>query len=257
MYAQSRLRPLVLLFVASAASYLLAGCGGGSGGSSLAPATPIGAGVSYPVGANATRLSESWQQLPMLVPWVDGSTSGDWLARYDGYGKTQVVAAADLTRALELSPKASIVPTETHAGLVTSVRSFTDVDAVVRMQTVEQLRTPAPNTWETGWFLWHYQDDVHFYYVILKPNGWELGKEDPAYPDAQRFLATGDSPHFPIGSTNTLRIVQVGPTITVSANGTVLTTFTDGERPYTSGALGLYCEDARVHFGSVSASPAS
>ncbi|MDP9016976.1 MAG: calcium-binding protein, partial [Candidatus Eremiobacteraeota bacterium] len=102
-----------------------------------------------------------------------------------------------------------------------------------------------------------YQDDVHFYYIILKPNGWELGKEDPAYPDAQRFLATGNTPQYPIGSTNSLRVVQVGATITISANGTILTTFTDTERPYTGGALGLYCEDARVHFGPVAASPAS
>ena len=30
--------------------------------------------------------------------------------------------------------------------------------------------------------LWRFLDDNHFYYLVLKPNGWEIGKADPAYP---------------------------------------------------------------------------
>jgi hypothetical protein len=120
------------------------------------------------------------------------------------------------------------------------------------MRTVRQLRTgSAPNPWEAAWALWHYTDNEHFYYVILKPNGWELGKEDPAYPGAQRFLATGESP-FPIGPTYTVRVRQIGNVTTVWADGRQLVSFTDNERPYRSGAIGLYNEDAEVEFDGVS-----
>lgn len=94
--------------------------------------------------------------------------------------------------------------------------------------------------------VWHYTDNTHFYYLALKPNGWELGKEDPAYPGAQRFLATGVEPTFPIGRESTVTITQVGPTMTAAVAGQVLVTFTDRQRPYTSGSVGIYTEDATV-----------
>ena len=189
----------------------------------------------------------------MAVVWIDGSAVGEWLARYNGFGTTQVVAVPGGARNLELAPLAAHDPQETHAGLVTSARRFADLDATVSLQTVEQLRNPSPNAWEAGWVLWHYRDDQHFYYLVLKPNGWELGKEDPAYPDAQRYLATGEDPVFPIGSWNVVRITQHGSIISAYANGTLLTTFDDAaERPYLEGAIGLYCEDAKVRFGTVS-----
>jgi hypothetical protein len=109
--------------------------------------------------------------------------------------------------------------------------------------TRHQLRTPVPNPWEVAWVLWHYTDDTHFYYLALKPNGWELGKEDPAYPGAQRYLATGSDRKFPIGSWYSTTIVQRGAVIT----------FTDGQRPYRSGHAGLYNEDADVRFDRITA----
>jgi hypothetical protein len=150
-----------------------------------------------------------------------------------------------------MSPRAAGEPRVTHAGLVTTVREFSDLDLTTRMRTVRQLRSEKPNTWEAAWLLWHYTDDEHFYSVVLKPNGWELGKEDPAYPGAQRFLTTGDQPTFPIGTQHTVRVRHVGNLITVWANGQLLTTYTDEERPYERGRIGLYTEDAEVAFDSV------
>ena len=40
--------------------------------------------------------------------------------------------------------------------------------------------------------------------------------------------------------------------MTISADGATLGSVTDGERPYTSGAVGLYTEDAHVHVDTVS-----
>lgn len=222
----------------------MSGCSGGVGNNSTVPR--LGS-VSSQAG---NVLREDWSQIALGVPWIDSSVDGAWLARYNGYGMTSIVAPGG-ARSLELAPVAAAAPSQTHAGLVTTVQSFGDLDANIQMQTIAQLRTPFPNSWEVAWLLWHYQDDTHFYYLILKPNGWELGKEDPAYPDAQRFLASGTDAKFPIGVMNDVRIVQRGTSISIWANGTQLTTFTDLERPYSSGSLGLYCEDARVHFGAI------
>ena len=44
---------------------------------------------------------------------------------------------------------------------------------------------------------------------------------------------------------------QSGSTFTVWADGVALTTFSDAQRPYLSGVIGLYSEDAVVHFDDV------
>jgi hypothetical protein len=46
-------------------------------------------------------------------------------------------------------------------------------------------------------------------------------------------------------------IVQIGSQITVSADGQMLTRFTDTQRPYLSGAFGFYSEDADARFDSI------
>jgi hypothetical protein len=123
------------------------------------------------------------------------------------------------------------------------------------MRTVEQLRAVDPNPWEVAWFVWSFKDSVHFYYMALKPNGWELGKADPSYPGAQRFLATGSS-RFPIGVWHNLRVRQVGNVATIWANGERLIRYQDVERPYLKGRIGLYNEDASVQFRRVVVSTA-
>ena len=44
----------------------------------------------------------------------------------------------------------------------------------------------------------------------------------------------------------------VGRKLTVKINGTTVATFTDTERPYTTGSVGFYCEDAVVTFSRTS-----
>jgi Ca2+-binding RTX toxin-like protein len=156
---------------------------------------------------------------------------------------------------LVLSPQASASPGETHAALVVSQASFTDVRFSAGFETIEQLRTgSAPNAWESAWAVFGYTDNQHFYYVAFKPNGWELGKVDPAYPGGQRFLATGSSPACAAGTEHSFDIQQDANVITVWLDGTLLTTFTDTERPYLGGKIGFYTEDAKVAFDNVSGS---
>jgi hypothetical protein len=156
---------------------------------------------------------------------------------------------------LVLEPMASTRASETHAALVLSARSFSDVAFGAIYRTIAQLRTGSrPNSWETAWAVFGYADNAHFYYVAFKTNGWELGKADPAYPGAQRFLATGDVPTSAIGTDHSFDIKQNGATITVHLDGNHLTTFTDDERPYLSGKVGFYTEDAKVAFDNVTGS---
>ncbi|MEV6212889.1 family 16 glycoside hydrolase [Kitasatospora sp. NPDC051914] len=167
---------------------------------------------------------------------------GPWRVVFDGEG---LVGFDDGT--VVLKPRHSAAPSETHAALVVSVDSHGKLDYRLQMRTAEQFRRPDPNSWEVAWVLWHYTDPQHFYYLALKPTGWELGKEDPAYPGSQRFLATG-LPAYPIGPWYDVEIQQSGPTMSVTVQDRPLVTFTDEERPYLEGNVGLYSEDAHAEF---------
>jgi hypothetical protein len=195
---------------------------------------------------------EDFSRLPINTCYADGFVSGEWRSVFDGYGCNATMFLHGDAALME-RPAAAVSPEETHAGLVVGPSVSGDVIVGVSLLTLQQLRTgSAPQPWEAGWVLWHYADNTRFYYFIPKPNGWELGKADPAYPGAQRFLATGSAPVFPVGAWYRVSIVQTGQTIQVSVDGIPITTFTDTERPLTSGRVGLYSEDAEVYFDDVS-----
>ncbi|MEV0181328.1 calcium-binding protein [Streptomyces sp. NPDC050625] len=188
------------------------------------------------------------EEAPPPRPWLDGTVHGRWLSVFNGHGTN--VGDDD---SLSLSPEVAKDPGTTHAGLVVSTASYTDVRYEARMRTVRQLRAPDPNPWEVPWLVWAYTDPEHFYYITLKPNGWELGKRDPAYPGGQRFLATGRTT-YPVGDWYTVRVEQNGAGLVVEADGKPLVTFSDHERPYNEGKVGAYTEDATVKFEGLKAS---
>ena len=199
--------------------------------------------------ANTPLISDNFESMATGT-WAEGSVKGGWLTQFDGYGRVQVERAG--SKVLSLRPKTSTQASETHAALVTSKKSFSGVEFSARAKTVKQLREDRPNPWESAWVVWNYKDNTHFYYLALKPNGWEVGKADPAYRGAQRFLATGSNVKFPVGTWADVEVRQVGATMTVSADGHRLSTFTDRERPYTQGSVGFYNEDAKTYFDDVS-----
>ncbi len=184
--------------------------------------------------------------------WTEGTVTGNWYVNFTGYGRVGVTVDESAASKVHFQkPKASTSPGETHASLVTSLANMGDFRARLKMKTVQQLRTPTPNAWEAAWVFWHYTDNTHFYYFILKPNGWELGKEDPTYPGNQRFLATGSTPILVLDRYNDIEIQQHGVEIKVSVDGMPVVAFSDAERPYWSGKFGLYNEDAYVFFDDV------
>ena len=180
---------------------------------------------------------------------------------FDGYGRVEVLRHCG-RNCLALRPQASTRADETHAALVTSRRSYNDFDATFHeVVTLAQLRNPGtPNPWERAWLLWHFGGLRNFYYFILKSNGWELGKADPAHPGGQRFLRTAESPQFPVGSTHSVRVRQTGSIITVDVDLAPVTSFEDAcdtsvagsANPYRAGRFGFYCEDSHVRFGGFS-----
>jgi hypothetical protein len=179
-------------------------------------------------------------------PWREGSRHGPWLTVFTGYG--QVRGSDD---GLELTPRPATSTERTHAALVVSAARHGDVAITADIRTESQLRRGDPNAWEVGWVLWHYSSPTRFYAVALKPNGWELSKQDPDAPGGQRFLASGLTPKFPVGASYSISVVQVGPVIKVSAEGKLLTAYTDTESPYLDGRVGFYTEDAKVVFRQI------
>ena len=177
-----------------------------------------------------------------FVRWKDGTVHGPWRSVFDGHGRNGIRDGV-----IGMRPMAPTRPDETHAGLVVSVARHTDLDFELETRTIEALRKPKANPWEVSWIVWAYTDPEHFYYLALKPNGWELGKRDPAYPGGQRFLKTGHRP-FPLGEWYSVKVEQRGAALKVHADGDELTAFVDRERPYPSGSVGMYTEDASVEF---------
>lgn len=191
--------------------------------------------------------------------YADGDRFGSWTDIFGGYGTVGIEKDSTNTW-MHLSPKAVTSPDTTEASLVVNGASYsTPITYQVKVKTVAQLRTGStPNDWECGWVVWDYTDNDHFYYFIAKPGGWELGKRDPSYPGGQRFLATGTDTLFPIGQWYTVKISQDASNLmTVWVDGKQITTFTDTEKPYTAGNVGMYTEDAHVDFDDVSVTSGS
>jgi hypothetical protein len=99
--------------------------------------------------------------------------------------------------------------------------------------------------------MFRFRDLANYYYFILKPNGYELGKKQGS--DAQIFLATGDQPRLALGKSYRIQIRAVGARLRVSVNGVQVLDFTD-PHPLPAGSVGLYEEDSQVRFDSVAVS---
>jgi hypothetical protein len=223
-----------------------------AGGLTMSPDYTFTTNAVTPLPPPVNSFSDNFSSYPKNVCFDDGTSFGPWLAAYSGYGciKTTTDSGGSY---IDEAPQAAVKPAETHASMVLGPTFSGPIVYSLTFKTVAQLRTgSAPNPWEVAWVAWNYKDDTHFYYLALKPNGWELGKEDPAYPGAQRFLASGDAPAYPIGAWYGVQIQQdASNVIRVYVDGRLLTSFTDTERPYTSGRIAFYNEDAQVRLRQV------
>ncbi len=197
--------------------------------------------------------------------YADGKTIGPFLNQWAGYGCT-TITSVNGNNQLQEKPKAATAANETHSALVTGPNYSGSMTFTTDLKTVKQLRQgSAPNPWEVGWVFWDFKYDANKntneYYFIPKATGWELGKGDPSYAGGQRFLATCDVTQkevcqtFPIGGTYTVKVQQTvnaaSTKMVVSVNGKIVTSFTDTQKPYSSGKIGFYTEDATVNFDNI------
>ena len=188
-------------------------------------------------------------------PGVLGGGGGghEWLTAFNGYGQASV-AGSGPAAVISLAPAPARTRDVTHSALVVSTRWYGDFAVTLRVRTLRQLRHgPAgqPHPWEVAWVVWHYSSNQRFYALTLEAGGWVLSKQDPGYPGGERFLASAPTPRFPIGTWHSVGIVQVGNQIDVSADGQLLTRFTDTQQPYLNGALGAYSEDSAAQFDHI------
>lgn len=183
-----------------------------------------------------------------------GESFGGWTIRFDGYGCVRVDGNGGKA-VLQMGPREAAREFHTHAPLVLGPEYGDRLVFHARIETVAQVRRAGtPNPWEVAWVLWQYQSDDRFYYFIPKPNGWELGKRDPAYPGGQRFLASGTDARFPVGRVYDVTVVQLRDEVAVFVGGREIVRVRDPERPYYSGRIGIYSEDAEVRVHSIRAS---
>ncbi len=199
------------------------------------------------------RLHDDFRAYPLDWKGIDGSQVGPWSVRFAGYGGVGFARVNGGGNVMRLATLPSSRANETHAALVVGPEFAGPYDLDVSMLTERQLRTNGPpNPWEVAWLVWNYTDDAHYYYFIPKPNGWEIGKRDPAYPGGQRFLATGTSPQYPVGVWYRVRLRVEQPGVSsLWVDGRKIATFADVERPYDRGRIGFYLEDAVAAFADV------
>ena len=211
--------------------------------------SPVSAQSEVPKDATPPtgNFHDDFSAYPTGSEYPQGTTFGQWNVVQSGYGHVKIVDNGGGNNALELKPKAQSGQTATSSTEVIGPQHGDEFTFSGTISTPEQLRQNAPpNAWETGWLVWNYTDNDHFYYFVPRANGWELGKRDPAYAGGQRFLATG-SEGWPLADSKQFTISKQGGTIEVKINGKVIATVTDDDQPYNgNGRIGIYSEDARV-----------
>lgn len=191
----------------------------------------------------------------------EGKTSpnGEWKNVYSGYGSTGV-KNVDWRSVFYLSPMVSTSPSETHAALVKSTDKFCNFSMKVDMNTVKPLRKNSPaNMWEVGWLFFRYSDTFHYYWLLVKPNGIELGKKDcdncSNSVDGQKFLVTKSTPALKYNTWNKVKVDMIGNNIKVFWNGNLVIDYTDKTMSpkLTSGNIAMYSEDAYVLYNNMDA----
>ena len=182
-----------------------------------------------------------------------------WRVMYDGYGTVN----GSLSR-VYMNPAAPESLSQTHAALVVNDQvNEGDLDFVVTVKTLQQTRkNDPPNGWECAWVMWDWTAEDSFYAVALKPNGWEISKQDSTYDGNQRYIGSNTTPTFDVGVPYRIWVKRVaGETYVrwavedlsqpdgIPATGwNYLWHFTDEERPLNKGNIAFYVEDAEVEF---------
>ena len=200
--------------------------------------------------ALTSRIDERFTSYAKGTLIDDGEKFGHWRVVFDGVNNGRGVRIS--SSGLLLTPQSALLPDATNSTLVVSRRKFTSapLHLSATWTTQRSTRVGTANPWETGWLIWDYLDAAHFTYLILKPNGWEVGRRDPSQPGGQRFIADAQSPLTPIGMKRSATVDRINGQTSISVDGVPLTSFTLPEQE-SRGSVGMYSEDAVVLWNRV------
>ncbi len=176
-----------------------------------------------------------------------------WTTLYSGQGEVHFTP-----KGLSLKPAAAQTPEQTHAALVLSqIQNARYFDLEIVFQNVQPLRQGNPQPWEVFWLFFNYQTDHQNQkktnYLILKPNGLELGRATQEVH--QDILKTWPQPISRFGQDHHLRLQRWSTKLIITLDQQPEVTYEfvkDAEKPFDQqGHIGLYCEDAEVLVKSV------
>jgi len=196
------------------------------------------------------------------------SPNGKWSSVFNGYGASGVkteeggggknISLSNNNKIFFLSPAISASKNQTHASLVTTTRQFANFELLIDTNTVKQLReksTPGPG--EAAWVLFRYTDVFHYYWVLLKPTGIELGKKDcntcKDTKEGQIFLFTSDKQKLHFGKWSRWDILVTGNHIVITIDNHKAINYIDPtmSNKLSIGKIGLYSEDSLAYFDNV------
>jgi glucose/arabinose dehydrogenase len=187
------------------------------------------------------------------------SPNGRWSNDYSGEGVSEVKEEPTGNHIFFMSPKIASLANESHTGLVTTTKNFSDFEMNVNVKTEKQLRQNIqPHPWEVAGVFFRYRDDDHNYGLLLKPVGIELSKKECNNNNCSSTtetvdLYTNSKPQFNLGSLSNLYIKLIGNQITVGVNGSKVLDYVDKNMSdqLRNGKIGLYTDDAAASFDNV------
>jgi len=196
------------------------------------------------IGGSRIIMGDEWPEEWSGSDRLRGWSSLDWTVSYDGYGEVEVEDGS-----ASLRPATPERPLESHAALaLAGSPNWRNYTFEARMNLQQQLRqNSSPNEWETSWLLFRYLGEARSYYLIHKTNGIELGKLVPPEGEGQIFLVTKPRPRAVPGRWYDYRIEVRGANIKVYIDDELQIDYTDPD-PILRGRVGLYTEDAHVHY---------
>jgi glucose/arabinose dehydrogenase len=191
------------------------------------------------------------------------SPNGLWSNVYTGEGVSEVKEEPTGHHIFFMSPKIASLASESHTGLVSTTKNFSDFEMSVNVKTEKQLRQNIqPNPWEVAGVFFRYRDDHRNYGLLLKPVGIELSKREcnnnncPSKAETV-YLYTNSEPKFNIGSLSNLYIKVIGNQMTIGINGSKVFDYVDKNMSsqLRNGTIGLYTDDAAASFDNVYIKP--
>lgn len=192
------------------------------------------------------RFHETFANVKRAIVLDDSHEWGRWRVAFDGRNDGPGVTVRK--GSLRLMPESVSTLEETRASMVVSKRTFRHRALTLRASwtSIKSTRVGTDALpWERGWLVWDYIDNDNFTYLILKPNGWEIGRRDPLGRGGQRFILTGGHPRTDWGQRRSVRVERDRGRTVITVDGRELARFRvpQGER---HGRVGMYTEDAVV-----------